>query len=80
MEEAEYFRSKAENIKDALKEANLADVTEVDLFVAMEEEGTICLVDKMLEWCNTMMDHNWRLIHHMTSLTSNGTGYLRKKE
>ena len=49
MEEAEYFRSKAENIKDALKEANLADVTEVDLFVAMEEEGTICLVDKMLD-------------------------------
>ena len=37
-EEAVYFRSKAEDIKDAAEEADLADVAEVDIFVATKEE------------------------------------------
>ena len=35
VEEAVYFRYKAEDIKDAVEEADLADVAEVDLVVSM---------------------------------------------
>ena len=72
MEEAAVFRSMAEDIKDALEKADLADVAEVYLSVDMEEEETIGAVDKMLEWCNLVTDHNWRFTCHMTSLTING--------
>ena len=73
-EEAVYFRSKAEDIKDAAEEADLADVAEVDIFVATKEEEIIGTVDNMLKWCDTMIDKNWRFIHYMNSLTMNGTG------
>ena len=66
----------AENIKDGVEEAYLAGVEEVDLVVDMEEEETICAVEKMLEWCDAMTDNNRRFIRNMTSLTMNGTGYL----
>ena len=79
VEEAVYFRCKAEDIKDAVEEVDLADVEEVYMVVAMEEEETIGAVDKILEWCDAMMGHNWRFIFHMTSLTINGTGYLIQK-
>ena len=49
-----------------MKEADLVDVTEVDLAVAMEEEEIIGAVYKMLEWCNTMMYQNLRFIHRIT--------------
>ena len=58
----------------------MADVAEVDLSVAMEEEETIGTVDKMPKWCDAMTDHSFRFNHHITSLTMNGTGYLRHKE
>ena len=80
VEEVEYFRSKAEDIKDTSEEAYLVDVAEVDLAVAMEEEETIGAVEKMLKWCNIITYHNWRFTFHMTSLTMNGTGYLSQKE
>ena len=44
------FRTEAEDTKDAVEEADLEEVSEVDLEVAMEEEETIGAVDKMLEW------------------------------
>ena len=44
------FRTEAEDMKDAVEEADLGDVSEVDLDVAMEEEENIGAVDKMLEW------------------------------
>ena len=69
----------AENIKDGVEEAYLAGVEEVDLVVDMEEEETICAVEKMLEWCDAMTDNNRRFIRNMTSLTMNGTGYLSQK-
>ena len=74
VEEAVDFRAKAEDIKCAAEEADLADVAEVDLVVDMEEEETICAVEKMLEWCDAMTDNNRRFIRNMTSLTMNGTG------
>ena len=48
VEEAAYFRAEAEDIKDAVKETDFADVAEVDMDMAMEEEETIGAVDKML--------------------------------
>ena len=86
VEEAEYFRAEkedikdaVEDIKDAVEESDMADVVEVDLAMATKEEETIGAVDKMLKWCNTMPDHNWRFTRNMTSITMNGTDYLRKK-
>ena len=38
VEEVEYFRNVAEDIKYAVEEANLEDVAEVYLAVVMEEE------------------------------------------
>ena len=52
----------------------MAGVAEVDMVVAMEEEEIIGTVEKMLEWCDTMTDHNWRFIRHMISITTNVTG------
>ena len=69
----------AENIKDGVEEAYLAGVEEVYMVVDMEEEETICAVEKMLEWCDAMTDNNRRFIRNMTSLTMNGTGYLSQK-
>ena len=74
------FRTEAEDIKYTVGEADPADMAEVDLVLAMEEEETIGALEKILEWCNAMTDHNWRFTRHMTSLTKNGTGYLRQKE
>ena len=74
VEEAVDFRAEAEDIKDAAEEADLADVAEVDIFVATKEEEIIGTVDNMLKWCDTMIDKNWRFIHYMNSLTMNGTG------
>ena len=79
VEEAEDFRTKEEYIKDAVKESDLANVSEVDLVVAMEEEETIFSVDNMIESCNVMTYHNWSCTHRMTSIKMNGTGYLRHK-
>ena len=79
VEEAVHFKAEAEYIKDGVEDAYLADVVEVDLVVAMEEEESIDKVDKMLKWCNVMTYHSWRFIRNMTSLTTNGTGYLRHK-
>ena len=56
------------------EEADLAGVEEVDLVVAMKEEEMIGTVDKILEWCDAMTDHNCRFIRHMISLTMNVTG------
>ena len=80
VQEAADFRTETEDIKDAVEEANLADLAEVDLSGAMEEEETIGAVDKMFERCDAMTYHNWRFNRHMTSLTMNATGYLRQKE
>ena len=74
VEEAEALKEEAEDIKDAVEEADLADMAELDLDVAMQEEETIGAVGKMLEWCDAMTDYNWRFTRHMTSLTMNGTG------
>ena len=71
--EVAYFRNDVEDIKDAVEEADLEDVVEVDLSMAMEEEKTICAVDKMLKLCDAMTDHNWSLTCHMTSIKINGT-------
>ena len=79
MEEAVNFRTEVEDIKDAMEEAYLADVTDVDLAMNMEEEEKIGAVDNMLKWCDAMTDHNWRFTCHMTSLTMNDTGFLRQK-
>ena len=49
VEEAADFRNDVEDIKDAGKEADMEEVAEVDLAVAMEEGETIGSVDKMLE-------------------------------
>ena len=65
MEEAAYFRTEAEDIKDAVEEADLEDVAEVDLAVAKEEEEIIGTVDKITEWCNETTDKNWRFTRHM---------------
>ena len=62
-----------------MEEVNLADLSEVDLDVAMEEEETIGAVDKILEWCDSMTDHNWRFTRHMNSLTMNEIFCLRQK-
>ena len=78
-EEAADFRTKAKDIKDAMEEANLADVEDADLSVAMGEAETIGAVDNIIEWCDAMTDHNWGCTRHMTSLTMNGTGCLRQK-
>ena len=48
MEEAEDFRNEAEDIKGAGEEANLADMLELDLAMAMEEEKTIGAVDNII--------------------------------
>ena len=79
MEEARENRTEAEDIKDAVEEADLAEVTEVDLAMAMEEEETIGAADKIIESCDAMTYHNWRFTRHMTSLTMNGTGYPIQK-
>ena len=50
VQEAVYFKAKAEDIKDGVEEADLEDVAEVDIVAAMEEEESIGAVDKMLEW------------------------------
>ena len=50
VEEASDFRTKAEEIKGAVEEADLADMAEVYMDVAMEEEGEIGAVDNILEW------------------------------
>ena len=80
MEEAVNFRTEVEDIKDAMEEAYLADVTDVDLAMNMEEEEKIGAVDNMLKWCDAMTDHNWRFTRHMNPLTMTGTGYLMHKE
>ena len=72
VQEAADFRTETEDIKDAVEEANLADLVEVDLSGAMEEEETIGALDKMLEWCDAMKDTNWSFTRHMNSLTMNG--------
>ena len=69
MVEAVDFKSKAEDIKDAVEEAYLADVAEVDLVVEMKEEESIDAIYKMLECYNVMTDHSLRFIRHMTPLT-----------
>ena len=79
MEEAVYFKSNTEDINETVEEADLADATEVDLLVEMEEKEAIGVVDKMLKWCNVMAYDSWRFIHNMNSLTMNGTGYMRQK-
>ena len=79
VEEARENRTEAEDIKDAVEEADLAEVTEVDLAMAMEEEETIGAADKIIESCDAMTYHNWRFTRHMTSLTMNGTGYPIQK-
>ena len=38
VEEAEYFRTESENIKDAAEDAYLSDMAELDMAVDMEEE------------------------------------------
>ena len=48
--EAEDLSTKAEDIQDAVEEADLADVAEVELTMAMEEEETIGAVYNMIEW------------------------------
>ena len=58
VEEAAYFRANVEDTKNAVEEADLADVEEVDLVVNMEEEKTIGKVDKCFEWCNAMTYHS----------------------
>ena len=73
------FRNDVEDIKDAVEEADLEDVVEVDLAMAMEEEETIGAADKIIESCDAMTYHNWRFTRHMTSLTMNGTGYPIQK-
>ena len=78
--EAEDFSTKSEYIKDVVEEADLEDVAETDMAVAMEEEEIVGAVDKMLERCNAISDYNWRFTRHITSLTMNWTGYLRHKE
>ena len=57
-----------------MEEADLVKVVEIDLAAAMEKKETIGAVEKILEWCDAMTDHNWRFTRHMTSLTMNGTG------
>ena len=79
MTEAEDLRTRAEDIKDAVEEAYLADVAEVHLAVAMEEEETTGSVDKILKWCDAMTDNNWIFTCHMTSLKMNDIGCLRQK-
>ena len=80
VEEAAYSRTDEEDIKGASEEADLADVTEVYLAVALEEEETVGAVDNIIEWYDTIMDHNLRFTRHMTSLIMNSTCYLRQKE
>ena len=79
VEEAKDFRAEAEDVKDAVEEADMAEVVEVDLAVAMEEEEITGKVDKMLKWCDAMAYHNWRLNRHMNSLMMNGKVYLSQK-
>ena len=79
VEEAADFSTEAEDIKDTVEKADLADVEEVDLYVAMKEEEIIGTVDKILECCDAMTDHNWRFTCHMTSLTMNDKGCLIQK-
>ena len=79
VEDAADFRTKSEDIKDAVEEKDIPTVAEADLAMAMEEEEIIGAVDKIIEWCDAMTNHIWRFIHNMTSLTMNGTGYLRHK-
>ena len=79
VKEAVYFKARAEDIMDAVEEANLENVEEVDPVVAMGKKETIGAVEKMVKWCDVMTDPNWRFIRHMTSLTMNITGYLRHK-
>ena len=50
VEEAECFRTEVEDIKDAVEEADLADMAEVYMDVAMEEEGEIGAVDNIIKW------------------------------
>ena len=69
-----HFRSKALGIKNTVEEKDMADVSEIYLVVDMKAEKTIGLVDKMLEWCNAIMDHNWRFICNMNSLPMNSKG------
>ena len=79
VDKAADFRAEAEDINNAVEEAFLEDVSEVDLVVDMEEEETIDTVEKMLTWCAEIMDHSWRFIRHMNSLPMNNTGCLRQK-
>ena len=80
VEKLVYFGAEAKDIKDAVEEIDLADVAKVDLVVHIEEEENIGAVDKMIVWCNEMMDQNWWFIYHMTSRTMNCISYLRQKE
>ena len=79
VKEAVYFRAETADIKDTAEEVYLADMVDVYLFMAMEEEESIGAVQNILEWCNVMTDHSWRFIRHMTLLAINGTGSLRQK-
>ena len=74
VEEAEYFSTEAEDIKYDVEESGLEEVAEVDLDMAMKEEETIGVLDKILKWCDAMTDHNFRFTRHMNSLTMNDTG------
>ena len=74
VEEAVDFEAEAEDIKDAEEEADLADVAELDLFMTMEEEEVIVAVDKILEWCNVMMDHSWRFVRVDPCVGQTGAG------
>ena len=80
VEEAEYFRAEAGDIKDAVEEADLEDVAQVDMDMDMKGEEIIDAEDKMQEWCDAMTDQNWRFTCNITSLTIDVTVYPRKKE
>ena len=47
VEEAADSRAKAEDIKDAVENSDLAEVAQVDLDMAMKEKETIGAVDKI---------------------------------
>ena len=49
MKEAVYFKARAEDIMDAVEEANLENVEEVDPVVAMGKKETIGAVEKMVK-------------------------------
>ena len=50
VEKAVDFRDVMEDIKDAEKDAYLADKAKVELVMSIEEEETIGPVDKIIDW------------------------------